>query len=80
MVCWIQHVEDMQDQRSAPIHKRSNLGADQILELAKNRPPGYLHQPVVDSQFENSHLHCLLLVFISSLEYLPNSAATSAKQ
>ena len=35
MAIWIQHVEDMQDQRSAPIHKRSKLGADQILELAK---------------------------------------------
>ena len=35
MVSWIQHIEDMQDQRSAPIHKPSKLGADQISELAK---------------------------------------------
>ena len=72
------------------------------------RPPGYLHYPVVDHQFENSPLHCLLLqevvhvriynpvrevfiivvtslnvqvlVLVSSLEYLPNPAATSAKR
>ena len=25
----------------------------------KNRPWGYSHQPVVECQFENSHLHCL---------------------